>query len=78
MPSRSSIFEVNVLAGPSQGGSPYNIGGNVYLQGGFARKGVGGDISVVSGYSEAGDSGSVDVETANAGLQGKSSSLTLR
>ena len=69
---------VNLLAGASQGGSPFDAGGDVNIQAGFARRGMGGAIDLTSGYSEGGSSGPVLIQSANAGDEGTSGSLDLR
>lgn len=69
---------MNLFGGPSQGGSQYDTGGNVNIQGGFARRGVGGSIDVKSGMSESGKSGSISVASLVSGDQGDSGDITLR
>ena len=43
---------MNLFAGASQGGSPFDAGGDVNIQAGFARHGMGGAVDLTSGYSE--------------------------
>lgn len=69
---------MNLLAGASQGGSPFDAGGDVNIQAGFARRGVGGGLDMSSGYSEGGSSGPISVQSANAGDEGSSGLLTIR
>ncbi len=69
---------VNLFAGASQGGSQFDKGGNVKIQGGFANRGVGGGVEVSSGFSVKGSSGSILIASPSAGDEGESGALMLR
>jgi hypothetical protein len=66
------------MGGASQGGSPYDRGGNVNVEAGYARRGTGGDVDISSGYSMGSSSGSIYIQSANAGEKGTSGDLRLR
>lgn len=69
---------MNLLAGAAQGGSPFDSGGDINVQAGYARRGPGGDIDFTSGYSEGSSSGSISMQSASADEAGASGSLSLR